>query len=255
MYMVGTISGIVNGTPVDFDLNIRMDMATGEETATVSRMDPEMGAILRQVTAMVTVAGPTGGSVADGGKNLFQLSGGNFVNLATMYWPRTNDRLELIHTVTYTDGDTMRVSATINGTVPVISADYAVKYNDFSEIMYWGAGNRNNTKAARSVTTGVGYNGDFSKAQFRSYKLQRLSPEGKIIEEQPSDETSKGSTTIYVGEEPLGAVVRSAKNISSTYEPRTRTMTVHLFNALTPVEADTTRPEGPSREGRERTQQ
>ncbi|HEV2852772.1 MAG TPA: hypothetical protein VHC97_08205 [Thermoanaerobaculia bacterium] len=251
MYMVGNISGTVNGTPVDFDLNIRMDMATGEETATVSRMDPEMGAILRQVTAMVTVAGPTGGSTQDGAKNLFQLSGGNFVNLATMYWPRTNDRLELVHTVSYTGGDTMKVSATINGTVPVISADQEVKYRDFTEIMYWGPGDRRNKRAARTVTTGVGYNGDFSKAKYRSYTLQRVNREGKAEEDPVEDETAKGSTTIYVGEGPSEPVLRSARNMSSTYEPKTRTMTVHLYNALIPVEADSTRPEGSPREPRE----
>ncbi len=66
MYMVGSISGTVNGTAVDFDLHITVDMKTGEETAKVTNMDPEMGAILRQVTAMVTVAGPTAGATPQG---------------------------------------------------------------------------------------------------------------------------------------------------------------------------------------------
>src|SRR5687768_1700901 len=75
MYMVGDISGTVNGKAVDFDVHIKLDMKTGEETATVGNMDPEMGAILRQVPAMVTVGGPTGGATPQGGDNLFKLSG------------------------------------------------------------------------------------------------------------------------------------------------------------------------------------
>jgi G2F domain-containing protein len=247
MYMVGNISGTINGTAVDFDLNIKMDMTTGEETATVSRMDPEMGAILRQVTAIVTVAGPTGGSTPQGGKNLFELSGGNFVNSATMYWPRTKDKLELIHTVSYAGGDTMRVSATINGTVPIISGHDKVKFEDFTEIMYWG-GSDKGTEAARTVTTGVGFKGDFSKAKFRSYKVVKAEGDPVPID----DETGKGSTTIYIGPKSFGPVLRSARDITTTYDQLTGTMNVHLYNTLVPVEADTSTLRGGSpRERRE----
>ncbi|HBL27159.1 MAG TPA: hypothetical protein DD490_10025 [Acidobacteria bacterium] len=233
MYMVGTVSGTVNGRAVDFDLNIEMNMETGEETATVGRMDPEMGAILRQVTALVTVAGPTGGSTPQGGENLFELSGGNFVNSASMYWPRTNDRLELIHRVSYSGGDTMAVTATINGTVPVISGEDAVTFKDFSEIMYWDgpAGACATCKAtagAQSVTTGVGFEGDFRNAKFRSYQV------GDV---QVDEEVGKGSTTTYHGPNPGGPVTRSARDIRVSYDPGARTMNVHLFNTLTPLEA------------------
>jgi len=248
MYMVGDISGTVNGTAVDFGLNIKMDMTTGEETATVSRMDPEMGAILRQVTGIVTVAGPTGGATLQGSQNLFELSGGNFVNSATMYWPKTQDKLELIHTVSYTGGDTMRVVATINGTVPIISGRDKVKFGDFTEIMYWGASDKA-AKAARSVTTGVGFKGDFSKAKFRTYKVE------KAEEEEPIDgETGKGSTTIYIGTKASGPVLRSARDITTTYDELTGTMNVHLYNTLMPVEADINRGHSP-REHQEHQEQ
>lgn len=69
---------------------------------------------MRQVPAIGTVGGPTGGAEPQGGQNLFELSGGNFVNKAMVYWPKTGDKLELIHTVSYAGGDTMAVSATIN---------------------------------------------------------------------------------------------------------------------------------------------
>ena len=242
MYLAGNISGTVNGTPVNFDLRIRMDMDTGEETAAVGRMDPAMGAILRQVTAMVTVAGPTGGSTPHGGENLFDLSGGNFVNSATMYWPGTGDQLELIHTVSYSGGDTMNVSATINGTVPVISASDEVEFEDFTEIMYWdgsscgtcsepmqekAASASEATASEQVVTTGVGFRGDFSNAQFRSYNVGgNPFPGGG----------GKGSTTTYSGRGPSTPVLRSARDISTTYDPATRTMNVRLFNTLTPVE-------------------
>jgi hypothetical protein len=247
MYMVGDISGTVNGTAVNFDLTIRMDMETGEETASVGRMDPAMGAILRQVTAMVTVAGPTGGSTPHGGDNLFDLSGGNFVNSATMYWPGTGDQLELIHTVTYSGGDTMNVSATINGTVPVISARDEVEFADFTEIMYWNGDScstcpaaaraesataikqvESATAGAQVVTTGVGFRGDFSNAQFRSYNVGgNPFPGGG----------GKGSTTNYDGPGPSTPILRAARDITTTYDPVTRTMNVHLFNTLTPVES------------------
>ena len=235
MYMVGNITGTVNGTPVDFDLNIKMDMTTGEETATVSRMDPAMGAILRQVTAMVTVAGPTGGAPLDGTKNLFALSGGNFVNSATMYWPKTKDKLELIHTVRYTGGDTLDVTATMNGTVPVIRLEDEVKYEDFTEILYWGDSDCANCKVARAVTTGVGFNGDFSKAKFRSYRVGS----NKTTDPLPIDPGpgGKGSLTSYTGPQPTGPVLRTARDISTTYDEKTGTMHVHLYNFLTPVEA------------------
>lgn len=228
MYMVGNISGTVNGKAVDFDLHIKMDLKTGEETATVSRMDPEMGAILRQVTAMVTVAGPTGGATPQGGQNLFALSGGNFVNSASVYWPRTNDKLELVHEVSYSDGDTMTVKATINGTVPIIRGSDAVAFKDFSEIMYWGDsdGDRE-AEASRTVTTGVGFRGDFSNAKFRSYQVGAVT----------SEEEGKGSTTAYTGTQPSGTVLRSARDITVSYDPVERTMNVHLYNTLTPVEA------------------
>jgi hypothetical protein len=237
MYMVGNISGTVNGTAVDFDLRITMDMDTGEETASVSRMDPAMGAILRQVTAMVTVAGPTGGNTPHGGENLFDLSGGNFVNSATMYWPGTGDQLELIHTVTYSGGDTMNVSATLNGTVPVIRATDEVRFEDFTEIMYWDEGSCADCPgtapgmaamgAEQVVTTGVGFRGDFSNATFRSYTVGgQPFPGGG----------GKGSTTRYEGGKPSTPVLRSGRNITTTYDAATRTMNVHLFNTLSPVE-------------------
>jgi hypothetical protein len=221
MYIVGNISGTVNGTAVNFGLNIRMDMATGEETAAVTRMDPAMGAILRQVTAMVTIAGPTGGSTPQGGKNLFELSGGNFENSASMYWPKTGDQLELVHTVSYTSGDTMSVTATINGTVPIISGADEVVFADFTEIMYWA----NSTTPAQVVTTGVGFRGDFSNAQFRSYTVGGQPTKG-----------GKGSTTKYNGLPSPGPVLRAARSITTTYDPANRTMNVHLYNTLTPVE-------------------
>jgi len=231
MYMVGRVSGTVNGTPVDFGINIKMDMKTGEETATVDHMDPSMGAILRQVTALVTVAGPTGGGTPHGGKNLFQLSDGNFVNSATMYWPSTRDSLELIHRVSYSGGDTMRVSATINGTVPVISGDDPVTYEDFTEIMYWADKACANCKTVgeQVVTTGVGFRGDFGKAQFRAYFVG-TSP-------FPGGGAGKGSTTVYTGKRPPGPVVRSARGITTTYDAAKGALNVHLFNTLTRVEA------------------
>lgn len=232
MYMRGSISGTVNGTAVDFDLSIEMNMETGEETAAVGRMDAEMGAILRQVTAMVTVAGPTGGDTPHGGANLFELSGGNFVNSASMYWPRTGDRLELIHEVSYSGGDTMAVRATINGTVPRISSGDAVRFKDFDEILYWsdaeGACVTCKAEAGpQSVTTGVGFRGDFSGAKFRSYQVGDGGAE---------DEVGKGSTTVYHGGASAGPVLRSARDISVSYDPAARALNVHLFNTLTPVE-------------------
>lgn len=234
MYMVGDISGTVNGTAVDFDLHIKLDMKTGEETAKIGNMDPEMGAILRQVPAMVTIGGPTGGATPHGGKNLFELSGGNFVNAATVYWPRTKDKLELIHEVSYSGGDTMNVRATMNGTVPVIDGDRPVLFKDFTEIMRWEArSSQPGTREPQAVTTGVGFRGDFSKAQFRSYSLAVEPCADPICEE----EEGKGSTTTYAGPQPSVPVLRSAKDITITYDPATRTMNVHLYNTLTPVEA------------------
>lgn len=236
MYMVGDISGTVNGTPVDFDVNIKLDMKTGEETATVGNMDPEMGAILRQVPAMVTVGGPTGGATLQGSQNLFTLSGGNFVNAATVFWPKTGDKLELIHTVSYAGGDTMMVSATINGTVPVIDGNKRVAFQDFTEIMHWGSrSGRAGAKAAQAVTTGVGFRGDFSKAKFRSYAVG-----DKVLCPDPTDPTceqeGKGSTTMYMGFQPTGAVLRSARDITITYDPQKSVMNVHLYNSLAPIE-------------------
>jgi len=231
MYMVGNMTGVVNGTPVDFGLRIKVDMKTGEETAVVSNMDPDMGAILRQVTAIVTVAGPTFGSTPQGGENLFRLSGGNFVNSATVYWPSTKDKLELIHNVTYTGGDTLRVSATINGTVPVISGRDTVAFKDFTEIMYWrdqDCPTCRNAQGPQVVTTGVGFDGDFSQAKFRSYLVGG--------EPFPVGE-GKGSTTNYTGSRPSGPVLRSGRDITTTYDAARRTMNVHLYNVLTPVES------------------
>jgi hypothetical protein len=236
MYMTGNMSGTVNGQAVDFDLNIKLDMKTGEETATVGNMDPAMGAILRQVPAMVTIGGPTGGAKPHGGKNLFELAGGNFVNKATVHWPKTGDQLELIHTVSYAGGDTMNVNATINGTVPIIESHQRVVFRDFTEIMYWerAARGRRGPEQAQAVTTGVGFRGNFSRAKFRSYLVAPC--------EDPSDpaceeEEGKGSTTTYTGMQPSGAVLRSARDITITYDPVLRTMNVHLYNTLTPVEA------------------
>lgn len=244
MYMVGNISGTVNGTAVDFDLHIKLNMKTGKEIARVSNMDPEMGAILRQVTAMVTVGGPTGGATPQGGQNLFQLSGGNFVNEATVYWPRTGDKLEMIHNVSYTGGNTMHVNATMNGTVPIIEAHQRVAFKDFTEIMYWGGQQSpRGAKAVQAVTTGVGFRGDFRQAKFRKY---RVGGAEKLVEvEEPCDPTvdptceeqGKGSTTSYAGSQPSGAVLRAARDIRITYNPAKRTMIVHLYNTLTPVEA------------------
>jgi G2F domain len=246
MYMVGNISGTVNGTAVDFDLHIKLNMKTGEETARVGNMDPEMGAILRQVTAMVTIGGPTGGATPRGGQNLFKLSGGNFVNQATVYWPRMGDRLELIHNVSYSGGNTMKVSATMNGTVPIIEAHQRVVFDDFTEIMYWDSPrSHRGAKAAQAVTTGVGFRGDFSRAQFRKYHVGGVEKLAEL--EEPcdpnadpaceDDEQAKGSTTTYTGVKPFGAVLRAARDITTTYDPVKRTMIVHLYNTLTPVEA------------------
>lgn len=236
MYMVGNISGTVNGTAVDFDLDIKLDMKTGEETATIGNMDPAMGAILRQVPALVTIGGPTGGAKPHGGKNLFELSGGNFVNKATVHWPRTGDQLELIHTVSYSGGDTMNISATINGTVPIIESHQRVVFKDFTEIMRWEGPpqSRRGAERAQAVTTGVGFRGNFGKAQFRSYMVEPCAdPTDPACEE----EEGKGSTTTYTGLQPSTPVLRSARDITITYDPATRTMNVHLYNSVAPIEA------------------
>lgn len=237
MYIVGTISGNVNGEHVSFGLDIKLDMETGEETAAVTGMDPEMGAILRQVTAMVTIGGPTGGATPQGGKNLFELSSGNFVNSATTYWPGTGDTLELIHNVSYAGGDTMTVEATINGTVPRISGEAEVRFSDFSETIFWApcegceklADASAKAASPQVVTTGVGFQGDFSQSKgFRQY----------LVGDDPFPGGSgKGSTTTYNGSAPPGPVVRFARGITSTYDAAERTMNVHLFNTLTPLES------------------
>ena len=226
MYMRGEISGVVNGKGINFGLEIKLDMESGEETAAVTHMDPEMGAVMRQVTAMVTIGGQTGGATPRGGKNLFQLTGGNFVNSATMYWPGTGDSLELIHRVSYTSGDTMKVAATISGTVPNISAEDEVKFSDFTETLYW---EKQETPGVSSqvVITGVGFQGNFQATTgFRQYIVgDTLFPGG----------VGKGSSTNYEGPSPPTSVERSARNISSTYNKETRTMHVRLINILTPV--------------------
>lgn len=236
MYIVGTIGGNVNGTDVEFGLNIELDMETGEETAEVTNMSPEFGAFMRQVTAMVTIGGPTGGGTPQGGHNLYELSNGNYVNSAIMYWPGTGDRLELIHTVTYTNGDTMQVEATMNGTVPVISADDEVQFADFTETLYWGGEcpscktlpSTDKAASAQVVTTGVGFDGDFSKAHgFRQYLVGDVPFPGG---------GGKGSTTTYNGTAPPSPVVRFASDITSVYDAADETMRVHLFNTLTPLE-------------------
>jgi len=84
---LNSISGNVNGEEVNFGLYIKLNMETGEEFAAVTNMAPQMGAIMRQVTAMVTIGGATSGDI----KNLFDLSNGNYVNYATLFWPNTND--------------------------------------------------------------------------------------------------------------------------------------------------------------------
>lgn len=238
MYIIGNISGIVNDRYVDFGLNIKLNMDTGEETAQVNNMDEEMGAIMRQVTAMVTIGGPTGGQTTHELENLFELSNGNYINSASMYWPRTKDRLELIHTVTYEGGDTMNVKATINGSVPIISAEHAVEYRDFSETLYWEDCKDCNKNKAQSgsqtkeMTTGVGFRGDFGSAHaFRSYLVDGVDFGGG---------TGKGSKTTFVSSNDVsasGPIVRIARDITSTYDPRTHTMHVHLFNSLMPLEA------------------
>ncbi|MCH9650625.1 MAG: hypothetical protein K0U98_20490 [Deltaproteobacteria bacterium] len=239
MYIVGTISGTVNDTYVEFGLHIKMDMETGEETAKITNMDPEMGAIMRQVTAMVTIAGPTGGGTPQGGLNLFELSHGNFVNSASMYWPGTRDSLELIHEVTYDGGDTMQVTATMNGTVPIIKAEDEVEFSDFSETIYWdrdcegcdaeSAKSGSNVSSQQTVTTGVGFRGNFGAAHgFRQY----------VVGGEPfPGGGGKGSTTTYNGPPSGSAIVRSARDITSTYSTEDRTMNVHLFNTLTPLES------------------
>lgn len=236
MYIQGTISGTVNGEYVEWGLDIELDMETGEETAAVTNMSPEWGAIMRQVTAMVTIGGPTGGSTPQGGHNLFELSEGNYVNSATMYWPGTKDTLELIHTVSYTGGDTMHVDATLDGTVPVISAEDEVEFADFSETLYWESGGSGDSAAsAQVVTTGVGFRGDFSQAHgFRQY----------LVGGDPfPGGGGKGSTTNYTGGAPGGPVARFASDITSTYDPADRAMHVHLFNTLTPLESQAKEPE------------
>lgn len=234
MYIRGTISGNVNGKDVEFGLDIKLDMDTGEETAAVTNMDPEMGAIMRQVTAMVTIGGPTGGATPQGGSNLFELSEGNYENSATMYWRDTRDTLELIHTVSYIRGDTMNVEATINGTVPVISAEDEVEFSDFSETLYWRDQPAASDFSPQVVTTGVGFRGDFEAGHgFRQYLVG-----GKPF---PGG-AGKGSKTTYVGPGSPGPVSRFASKITSTYDAEKRTMNVHLFNTLTPLESKPSTP-------------
>jgi hypothetical protein len=103
----------------------------------------------------------------------------------------------------------------------------------------------------QTVTTGVGFKGDFSKAKPRFYKLEK-------VDEVPGEwelEASKGSTTIYVGAKPSGTVLRSARDITTTYDQTKGMMHVHLFNTLIPVEEAPSPRRGGSQRERQREHQ
>ncbi len=223
MFMEGVVTGTVNGTKVDFDVNIEMNFDTGEETASTGNLPPDMGAILEQVTAIFTIAGPTGGRRNPPlDANLFDLSGGNFTNLATVFWPDTEDTLEIIHDVTFDGGDTLFFSATMNGTVPVIELDDQVIYSDFRELLV-PAENVPRVLAQQLIISGVGFQGDFTNAECRQYLAGSNPVPTKIC---------KGSHTLYEGDPAPDVIVRAARDISSVYDPDTQTLHVHLFNEL-----------------------
>ncbi len=220
--MLGDITGIVNGTPVNFDVEITLDISTGEETAEVRNMPPSLGAVLRPVTAMVTVGGPTGGLPLDGAVSLLQLSGGNFVNSATVFWPDLPDSIEIIHTVSTAGPDTLVFTCTMNGTAPQISLNDAVEIDDFSEVLRRGG----NVGGAESILSGPGQ---------RPYRVGGV-PFPPCPPTCPGGGgTGKGSVTTYQGPPLPFDTIRSAFDLTTTYDPATEIMSVHLFNTLRPV--------------------
>ena len=105
-----------------------------------------------------------------------------------------------------------------------------MEYRDFSETMYWE--DCKGCDKNKELTTGVGFRGKFGSAHaFRSYLVNG--------EDFPGG-TGKGSKTTFISPDDvslLGPMVRIARDITSTYDPKSHTMHVHLFNSLMQLES------------------
>jgi hypothetical protein len=127
VHMYGTITGTVNGVPINTTLSIVMNHYNGFSSATLSQIPSSIGYSLQQAISLATIASGPSACELNGAKNFSSL-GIVSANRSTDLWYHTGDTLKVNYNINSTGGDTIFLTGTITGTVPVIAQGSAVNY-------------------------------------------------------------------------------------------------------------------------------
>jgi hypothetical protein len=127
----GTLTGSVNGVELDASLT-GIGHDNGRVIADISSVDFTIGTDLCAFNSIITILCWTKSKEYGGALNGMSLTGGNFTRYVTVTLPDQGDTLHMIHVSQYVD-DTMRVQASVNGTVPEIPSGSSVQIVDYWE--------------------------------------------------------------------------------------------------------------------------
>ncbi len=223
----GTITGTINGTPVNMTSRITLNYTTGREIADVSNVPVSLGSSLRAATALVTIGGGFGGNEQGGGVNVLHLTAGNFTNTAFQF--SGNDTIFLNSTVSWNGvSDTANYVMSVSGRVRTIAASSTVQVQDFAEC--W----------VRDVQTSAARIGGPSTLAASSFFAS--GSRGILIDGGPPPPPSgggKGSRTDYNTQPlypfPAGGLQRAASNFVTTYTQATQVLRIECTNVITPL--------------------
>ncbi len=126
-HMYGNITGTVNGVAINAVLSIIMNHYNGFSDATISPIPASVGYSLQQAISLATIGAPPSACELNGAKNFSSL-GMTSVNNLTDLWYYSGDTLKVNYNTNSYGGDTIFVTGTITGTVPVLATNSTVSY-------------------------------------------------------------------------------------------------------------------------------
>jgi PKD repeat protein len=134
--VVGDMTGNINGTPVNLHVYVSLDYATGMTHAELTNVPASLGSSLRVVMSHATIAGCAAALTSGGAVNCGQLLGGNFSRDGTLNYLDTGDSIRIVQSVSYTAGDTVSFTGTMNGSIPNIPEADSVALGDMHELWH-----------------------------------------------------------------------------------------------------------------------
>lgn len=220
-HVVGNLTGTVNGTAVNLHAYITMDYTNGHTHSEVSNVPPTLGSSLRVAMSIVTVAGGTCAVTSGGAVNGSTLFGGNMVRTGGLKYLGSGDSVTIVHNVSYTGGDSIHFTGTINGTIPVIAPTDSVALGDLNELWH--------QDSPTQISAGLG-----------NLQTYRVGPVGSgVWNPPPPPPVRHGKIIVYPNSTGLNVLpfdeTRHVSFIEAKWLVASNTNTWDMYNVMTPM--------------------